>query len=522
MSFALSQESIDGYIFSDVSSGDEGSTAIQYVKDRGIVKGYSDLSFRPDATINRAEFTKIIVEAVVGQEPLEHAGSCFSDVESGVWFYPYVCYANRVGWINGYPDGSFGPANMITFVEAAKIVSIAYGSSAETDVIWYRPYVMELVNKKAAPASVDNVSDQLTRAEMAEIIYRLNENIRNLSSKTYEELGGQNQAQEEEQTGFQFPYSSTDSNTGAEVSMMVSGSKVVLTSNGIPNHETGAFPNAGNPNSISEQDHRFEIPLNPSKNSNVTTVELGKFGMGMNGIPFDPGAAEFWNNDRNSGWQYEALSGAVNLGLDQNNAHVQPTGSYHYHGIPSGILSHNHPHEHSELAGFAADGFPIYVLYSYSTSIDINSPIREMKSSFRVRSGTRSGGPGGLHDGSFVQDYEYVEGLGDLDECNGREGYTPEFPEGTYAYFLTNQFPFIPRCFRGTPDPSFQQPAGAGPAGNQGAQQGPGAGGPPQAAKDACTGSPENSICSFTDRGNTISGSCLNAPEGFACVPERR
>ena len=83
-----------------------------------------------------------------------------------------------------------------------------------------------------------------------------------------------------------------------------------------------------------------------------------------------------------------------------------------------------------------------------------------MQSSYRVRSGSRpsgGGNPGGRYDGTFVQDYEYVEGLGDLDECNGALTVSAEFPNGTYAYFLTEGFPVVPRCLTGTPDASFQK-----------------------------------------------------------------
>ena len=51
------------------------------------------------------------------------------------------------------------------------------------------------------------------------------------------------------------------------------------------------------------------------------------FGVALNGVPFDPGTAEYWENDRSSDWRYDALSGKINLGLDQNNAHVQPNGA---------------------------------------------------------------------------------------------------------------------------------------------------------------------------------------------------
>ena len=51
--------------------------------------------------------------------------------------------------------------------------------------------------------------------------------------------------------------------------------------------------------------------------------------------------------------------------------------------------------------------------------------------------------------GAFTQDYEYVEGLGDLDQCNGRFGVTPEFPNGIYYYVVSDDFPFFTRCLKG-------------------------------------------------------------------------
>jgi len=51
--------------------------------------------------------------------------------------------------------------------------------------------------------------------------------------------------------------------------------------------------------------------------------------------------------------------------------------------------------------------------------------------------------------GAFTQDFEYIEGSGDLDRCNGRVGVTPEFPEGIYYYMVTDAFPFFSRCLKG-------------------------------------------------------------------------
>ena len=275
-----------------------------------------------------------------------------------------------------------------------------------------------------------------------------------------------------------------------------------IESNGIANHETGKFPNAGNPNRISEQNYQFKVPLNPTFSPNGIQFqgpppspppngEQGErygpppggrggpmlFGVALNGIPFDPGTGEAWNNDMRSGWNNEALTGKLNLGVDQNNAHVQPTGAYHYHGIPTGlveILAGKNVGKKMVLAGFAADGFPVYSLYGYTNPDDAKSGIKKMTSSYRLKDGTRPTGPKGKYDGTYWQDFEYVEGLGDLDQCNGRTGVTPEYPNGIYHYFITDTFPFISRGLKGTPDKSFQKgpPQGGGgmgrPPGGQG------------------------------------------------------
>jgi hypothetical protein len=162
------------------------------------------------------------------------------------------------------------------------------------------------------------------------------------------------------------------------------------------------------------------------------------------------------------------------LGTDASHAHVQPNGAYHYHGIPT-VLVHalTDGKEKMVIVGWAADGFPIYNNLGHADPRDAASALKTLKSSYRVKGGERPDGPGGHYDGTFVADYEYVAGLGDLDECNGRFEITPEYPDGIYHYVLTEQFPFIPRKFRGTPDPSFmRRPGGAGGGAGQGRPDG--------------------------------------------------
>ena len=125
---------------------------------------------------------------------------------------------------------------------------------------------------------------------------------------------------------------------------------------------------------------------------------------------------------------------------DRSNAHVQPTGLYHYHGIPTGLVALDTVYgDDLMFVGYAADGFKLLVSQS-----------NKYKSSYTLKKGNRPSGPGGPYTGKYTQDFMYVEGSGDLDACNG---FT--FPDGSYAYVLTDTFPFVPRCLYGTADESF-------------------------------------------------------------------
>ncbi len=93
---------------------------------------------------------------------------------------------------------------------------------------------------------------------------------------------------------------------------------------------------------------------------------------------------------------------------------------------------------HSPILGFAYDGNPIYGPYGYVDPTDPQSAIRRMTSSYVLKE-NRQGGPtlANYPIGSFINDYEYQHRTGSLDENNGRFCITPDYPEGTYAYFMT-------------------------------------------------------------------------------------
>src|SRR6266498_4269273 len=107
------------------------------------------------------------------------------------------------------------------------------------------------------------------------------------------------------------------------VYITVAGGERIIKANGWPDHKPGEFPRQGNPNSISTQNYNFHVPTHPEVAAKPTSAGHALFGVALNGVPFDPATAEFWNRDPRSGWNYEAKSGFLDLGLDENNAHVQ-------------------------------------------------------------------------------------------------------------------------------------------------------------------------------------------------------
>lgn len=258
----------------------------------------------------------------------------------------------------------------------------------------------------------------------------------------------------------------TSSGNGSSnsVAMTTDGTYRYLDANGVPNHATGSFPSAGNPNTISAQSYQVYFSASPQLTTTVTWLKtpfssesgISKAGWAINGLPFDVTTAEFWNNELGGSWNYEALTGGLNLGIDASNAHVQPTGAYHYHALPNGLLGVIGKGAAMTLVGWAADGFPVYARYGHQDPLDAGSMIVEVQGSWEVKAGLRPSGPGGAYDGTFTRDWEYVADSGDLDECNGRFGVTPEFPAGIYHYYITTDYPFILRCVKGSVvDPSF-------------------------------------------------------------------
>ena len=257
--------------------------------------------------------------------------------------------------------------------------------------------------------------------------------------------------------------SSPSVNATATATWSCSSTLRSLKANGLPDHAVGTFPNQNNPNTIAAQNVSVSATLTPSETT-VATPRTGAMalpGYALNGIPIDPGTAGTCDNtgavcDLGQGtgaWNIEALGqSAFRFGTDANNAHVQPQGTYHYHGVPEGLVTKlSNGNKVMTLIGWAADGFPIYARYGYTAATDTSSAIKVVTSSYRIKATPATNRPATtlFAMGTFTQDYEYVAGAGDLDECNGRTGATPEFPKGTYHYYATDSYPYLQRCVKG-------------------------------------------------------------------------
>ncbi len=232
------------------------------------------------------------------------------------------------------------------------------------------------------------------------------------------------------------------------------GNKCIFQTNAIPNHD---FNDGGTafPNNVSEQNDLFEITISPTIAIQSTNISLQvDNAIMLNGVKVDLLAAGCYGigngkvgcNDMSQAWRYDPMYEANGFAVDTHNAHAQPDGTYHYHGSPLALFDDNNS-QNSPVIGFAADGFPIF-----GSNFDDQGVIRKAQSSYRLKSGVRPSGvgePGGSYDGAYRDDYEYVEGLGDLDKCNGMT------INGVYGYYITQSYPYVLACFSGTPDSSF-------------------------------------------------------------------
>lgn len=261
---------------------------------------------------------------------------------------------------------------------------------------------------------------------------------------------------------------------------------VYVKTKGLPAYPTGPFQD-GNPSVATNQNAIFKFPLNPVANTGTPTATTGgNIGVFINGVAlFDYRDGVAWNPGTNAlcggpgnppcpggpmasmTWNRDAIP-AERPGFDCAKGHPA-MGNYHHHQNPSAFrfdlsvisnvcdlyvsdgLYTLDSTQHSPLLGFAYDGYPIYGAYGFRNA-NGSGGITRMKSGYRLRNisvrntnaagQTVSAGPAVSTTyplGYFREDYEFVSGSSPdvLDVHNGRFAVTPEYPNGTYAYYCT-------------------------------------------------------------------------------------
>jgi len=233
------------------------------------------------------------------------------------------------------------------------------------------------------------------------------------------------------------------------MSVQYSDNWVYVNCTCIPAYDIGPWP--GNPNIPADQDFLFKITRNPQENTGTPiATSLGHIGVWTNGVTiFNAKDAMSYQNEAT--WNQNAIIVEA-PSFDNCLGHPQQQGEYHLHLNPTCLYDDTDASVHAPIIGYAFDGFPIYGAYGYANP-DGSGGIARMESSYQLRSitaretlpdGTALSaslyGPsiGGMYPlGYYIEDFEYVDGLGHLDAHNGRWCVTPEYPSGTYAYFVT-------------------------------------------------------------------------------------
>jgi hypothetical protein len=236
-----------------------------------------------------------------------------------------------------------------------------------------------------------------------------------------------------------------------------------------------------NPGECLPQGYTFRFPRTPTVPTTKTrSPYTGAIGLLLNGVPIyglsnsnsytgsgmSPMGAGVWNAEvgYNEGFVLD----------DNYGGHPQQDGAYHSHTTPTLLYNSTPITDHSPIVGFAFDGYPVYGPYGYSSAMDNTSSVTRMKTGYALRNiTTRTTLPNGSTAsqtgpsvnstyplGYFIEDYAWsASNGGDLDEYNGRYCVTPDYPKGTYAYFVTMnssgaaEFPYyIGPNYYGDPD----------------------------------------------------------------------
>ena len=225
-------------------------------------------------------------------------------------------------------------------------------------------------------------------------------------------------------------------------------SDVYISCEAVPGYDVGPWDD---PSMAPNQNFVFKLTRNPIPAGNIP-LELpdGRIGVWTNGVSIFNRTTDASYKSKDV-WHVDGAKDA-----DPNtitcDGYMAENGEYFNYVAPICLYDANDKGIHSPILGYAFDGYPIYGAYAFANE-DGSGGIVQMTSSYHLRQiSSRTTLPDGsqLEEnfwgpevsnnyplGHYIEDYEYVAGSGSLDERNGRFCVTPEYPQGTYAYFVT-------------------------------------------------------------------------------------
>ncbi|MDA0715596.1 MAG: YHYH protein [archaeon] len=262
------------------------------------------------------------------------------------------------------------------------------------------------------------------------------------------------------------------------VSLTMNETHITITANGIPDHDFESTLACSQANDCTaSQNYEWVIPRHPTNDTNgghdatncpeaegvyECAPALGEVAIALNGVPFY-GPEDGPGGDAVASHHGMYVEDRQDIELGVCHAHAGMGGTYHYHAdanclhwhaeeggtmydydmsTPDVVAQNTNNSSHSAVIGVGFDGYPVYGFWGYDESMNIV----EMKSSYKLKDGQTG------YNG--IDDYEYVQGLGHLDVCNGHFGPTPEFPDGIYHYHSTMVngagemgFPYFLLCY---------------------------------------------------------------------------
>jgi len=218
-----------------------------------------------------------------------------------------------------------------------------------------------------------------------------------------------------------------------ELAVSCDEDSLLVTSNSLIDYEFVQIT----PNDLAAVDQSWAIPLEPTEAEVPGALGLGVIGVAVNGLPL---FGAFEAPQQGYG---DPLSDGL---LDVCNGHTAPGGMYHYHARYGCLFVD--PDEPGLVYGYSNDGYAIVAPFACT---DAGCTQTEEVTSSYVKVDESSN--------AAFDAWEYQEGAGDLDECNGR---TDE--DGVYRYYLTDAFPYLPFCYHGVTDAAQGDFAGEPPA----------------------------------------------------------